>query len=114
MMTMSSDKIYVIGLIIGVIVLLGFGINYYVKKLVNDEMASIRKEKMRRKMRSNKKMMRQRRVPRQNNLTDDMDSYIDPADDDDNERDMPERRKRGRKYNNENIMMRDIDENDDE
>ena len=109
MIDWEKHKIYIIiGVLIG-IVLLYFLQTWYVKSLVKDELKKIGKERKKKHM----KMIKHESVPErhveQMQHSQDMDSYIDPGDENGDEQDEPEQRQyQQKRLSQDDVLLRDM------
>lgn len=93
MMMLSADKIYIIGLILVMVILLFIANYYFIKKIVSDE--------LHKKKRSHKKKYYKIQPQQQMENQRDLDSYVDPVEQDEYniEREM---RHKHRQYEDDN------------
>jgi hypothetical protein len=109
MIVLTQDKLYIGAFVIILLIVLGLTLNYYIKKVVRDELAQPKKDKQSKHKSSSRRS--QRRHSSETPARD-IDSYIDPVDDDDDERqeidDESDEPRPQRRLRREDIMMRDL------
>lgn len=111
----NDNKIYIVGIIIVLIVIAYFAIDYQIKNTLYYELRKIEKENIRKikKIKQQKLIEMQKKQQaykqtRQTNQGHDGDSYIDPAQDIYNDDEQIEEEKRSEKLSKDNFMMRDL------